>query len=859
MTSKPTTAIGDVATTSYVQALERSVASLEFFIQQLHDADHTKRDEMLVGYVRKSDMPIISSPPGDGKPDVSGDLELALARARTGQLRKLRAGSTSQYFGGMGLFQIHSGDDSTTSVSPNSTNELEAPPFGQNVFSPSAVSDPGHFPYSAHDDMCQKLMAQFFREQYPYSMCVYREFFLRDYDMGVGRYYSEVLLYAICAMGALASADASMLAISEVFASQAEFLVYTSLDKPDLTLLQAMILLGYRFIGHGKASKGWLFCGMAFRLAHEMGLHLDPNNWHSPAEAVLDRDREILRRVYWAAFNADKQVNDWQGLLETYIAKNTSITAFEDGIALSGSFIYRVELYKIVHIMITDLFENRRQNADSAVLAATAQRIHVSLHKWLATLPSKLYWNQWSSGQVQPFVLHLHMLFHTAMIILHRPPRHLFSKPGIAESEDVEICYESLQAMLRLMKIYSRYYKYSALPLDFVHTLSVTAGTILMKRYLEKASKEDAGISRAIEVVIDAMDSIKYTWPCIVEIRQSISKAMESKPADQQDSQGRDPILDFGFLGDFSAGVSLDVATNSSGFQISEADSWLLLNDGFTTGQFTFDDPLTGQTLVCHTTKTSLPIIVQMGQLSEGELVARRRRKHLRTKHPTGCTDQDRTKAINHAIYEGTRLPQWFIDSEVQDPVNGNLADLEAELEAELEAALKAELKPELEAELSAGDDKNDSTTGLVSPALSRAWTADYEDEDEDKERYEEVAEDEEIESEPPISRPCNISARTVDFIPELDLNSSEQDTTGGKDKDGFGDFEKELEAALEDDGFDDEDDQESVISVCTSDADTIRGEPVEELVPAYRGLDKRSGAEQVVRAWLVIGIAEDE
>jgi hypothetical protein len=164
-----------------------------------------------------------------------------------------------------------------------------------------------------------------------------------------------------------------------------------------------------------------------------MGLHLDPNNWHGPSEPVLDRDREILRRVYWAAFNADKQVSlyfgrppalyphesdvrnsiripypeDWQGLLETYIAKNTSITAFEDGIALSGSFICRTELYKIVHTMITDLFENRRQNADSAVLAATAQRIHVSMHKWLATLPSKLYWNQWSSGQVQPFVLHL--------------------------------------------------------------------------------------------------------------------------------------------------------------------------------------------------------------------------------------------------------------------------------------------------------------------------------------------------------------------------------------------------------------------------------------------------------------------
>lgn len=193
------------------------------------------------------------------------------------------------------------------------------------------------------------------------------------------------------------------------------------------------------------------------------------------------------------------------------------------------------------------------------------------------------------------------MIFHTAMIILHRPPRHLFNKPGIADSEDVEICYESLQALLRLMKSYSRFYKYSALPLDFVHTLSVTAGTILMKRYLEKASKEDAGISRSMEVVLDAMDNIQHTWPCIVDIKDSVSQAMESKPADQQERQGRDPVLDFGFLGDFGAGVDLDMDTNVSDFRISDADLGLLLNEGFTTGQFTFDDPLSGQTLGADT------------------------------------------------------------------------------------------------------------------------------------------------------------------------------------------------------------------------------------------------------------------
>lgn len=262
-------------------------------------------------------------------------------------------------------------------------------------------------------------------------MCLYREFFLRDYDTGAGRYYSEVLLYAICAMGALATGEASMLPVSEAFALQAESLVYASLDQPDLTLLQALTLLGYRYIGHGKASKGWLFCGMAFRLAHEMGLHLDPNNWSGPSESHIDR--EISRRAYWAAFNSDKHLSlyfgrppalyphesdvrntiripypeGWQGLLETYIAQDVSATAYEDGIALAGSFIYRVELMKIVHNMITDVFENRRHSADGTVLAATAQRIHVALTKWLTNLPGKLHWNQWSNGQIQPFVLHL--------------------------------------------------------------------------------------------------------------------------------------------------------------------------------------------------------------------------------------------------------------------------------------------------------------------------------------------------------------------------------------------------------------------------------------------------------------------
>lgn len=181
------------------------------------------------------------------------------------------------------------------------------------------------------------------------------------------------------------------------------------------------------------------------------------------------------------------------------------------------------------------------------------------------------------------------------MIVLHRPPRHLFSKAGISTSEDVEICYESLQAILRLLRSYSRFYRYTGLPLDFVHTLSVAAGTLLMKRLLENAPAEDSWITKSMDTILHAMDEIKHTWPCIVEIRESIVHAMATQESDQQDP-GPDPILDFGFLADFGSGNAQPADTDGLDFQISDADLGLLLTDDFLTGRVSWDDPAEGKT-----------------------------------------------------------------------------------------------------------------------------------------------------------------------------------------------------------------------------------------------------------------------
>jgi hypothetical protein len=148
---------------------------------------------------------------------------------------------------------------------------------------------------------------------------------------------------------------------------------------------------------------------------------------------------------------------EWESLLNSYIQEGTSETAYEDGVGLVLAFFRKVELCRILHRMTTEVFENRNVNAGDLVLATSVKEIHVSLAKWLADIPAKLHWNQWVVGHVPSLVLHLQsvpshppellwnltvrsMLYHTSMIILHRPPRQSLCDPSIATSKDIEIC-----------------------------------------------------------------------------------------------------------------------------------------------------------------------------------------------------------------------------------------------------------------------------------------------------------------------------------------------------------------------------------------------------------------------------------
>jgi hypothetical protein len=180
------------------------------------------------------------------------------------------------------------------------------------------------------------------------------------------------------------------------------------------------------------------------------------------------------------------------------------------------------------------------------------------------------------------------MMYHTALIILHRPPRNLFRDPTISTSEDVKTCYESLEAILKLIGIYSRQHQYSHLPLTFVHILASAASIILMKQYIEGSSWIDLKVSKPLGLILDALDGISQTWPCAKQVRGVINSAMEGPPESETNKSPEGFDLMTGLTG-LADGGNADFFDREFGFNMDDADIGFYMNEDF------LNDPFQGE------------------------------------------------------------------------------------------------------------------------------------------------------------------------------------------------------------------------------------------------------------------------
>ena len=260
----------------------------------------------------------------------------------------------------------------------------------------------------------------------------------------------------------------------------------------------------------------------------------------------------MLRRVYWACFIADKQLSfyfgrppalhpseadvhdsvriayplDWDFLLDEYIKKDTQRTQYEDGVAFTSCFTQLANLSKVVHRIIAEVFEYRK-SPDASILAASTKSVHVALTKWLADLPAKLHWNLWTKSAVPPYILHLHLYYHTVVIVLCRPPRQIMSDHLGAFRQGFDICEQSLATIIQLLKTYARDYGPDPLPVTFLHTAATAASMLLLKLQVQGLSNDINATAQQLEHISIAIDNAVNIWPAAAPIQRVVNDARQ--------------------------------------------------------------------------------------------------------------------------------------------------------------------------------------------------------------------------------------------------------------------------------------------------------------------------------------------
>ncbi|KAH8691881.1 fungal-specific transcription factor domain-containing protein [Talaromyces proteolyticus] len=310
-----------------------------------------------------------------------------------------------------------------------------------------------------------------------------------DHPQNMGRmpsYYSELLVSAMCAVGvAFTTRIIPELPspMAEFFSSRAKALLEVEMDRPSVSTVQALVVLSAHEAAFTRDARGWLYSGMAIRLAVDLGLHLDVESY--VATGMMSRAEADVRRttffgvyildIYWSYYmgrppmmNAVKatisipEIDDdlksyrqWQSYMEEpYITMDPgpSWTATD---AVWTQCKYTISLCGIMESLREALYTPIPMSPSTRILHVT--ECTENLARWFDELPPSLRIDLDDSSKIHlPHIIQLNMQYHEILIFANHPFA-INTRLNIPHMQDIaHICRTSASAIAQLLKVYER-------------------------------------------------------------------------------------------------------------------------------------------------------------------------------------------------------------------------------------------------------------------------------------------------------------------------------------------------------------------------------------------------------------------
>ncbi|KAL3458350.1 fungal-specific transcription factor domain-containing protein [Aspergillus heterothallicus] len=308
-------------------------------------------------------------------------------------------------------------------------------------------------------------------------------------------YYSRALLDAMCAIGATYESKyhpdlvTFPRSLTEFFGDRARLLVESELESPSLATIQTLVILSAYEASCTRDTRGWLYSGMAMRLAFDQGLHLDMAPYVERGTIAFE-DAEARRVTFWAAYtseqfwgyylgrptrnptdgitvlkpggNGNSPISPlkWQQYGSPYLPKNMANLPNPLGLVC-----YQwVSLYEAM-LPLTDVLYGNCEISKHRLQELTSRTVD-QLRDWKTHLPAELKIYETADFlQPLPHILALHMQYNQLMIHCHRPyisRHHIQPQPpqGPGHSHARAMCVESAIGIAKLLSIYERYYSF---------------------------------------------------------------------------------------------------------------------------------------------------------------------------------------------------------------------------------------------------------------------------------------------------------------------------------------------------------------------------------------------------------------
>ncbi|KAJ9669543.1 Nitrogen assimilation transcription factor nit-4 [Coniosporium apollinis] len=341
------------------------------------------------------------------------------------------------------------------------------------------------------------LINMYFTWHYTYFTTVSKSLFYRDFSLGKPppntrrktEYCTPLLVNAMLALGchftswpaARADPEDSATAGDHFFREAKRLLMENDEhEKPKLTTVQALALMSVREAGCGREAKGWVYSGMSFRMACDLGLNLDSGVLSSSRDTNLDEADEDARRItFWGCFLFDKCWSNYLGRLPQLptsiitvpkfdvfpVEESDTWSAYTDaGISQANSQASRTRaialqisaLCEISNDLMTSFYnpiDMDKPKGKSAELKKLSE-LHQRLEGWRRDLPKEF---EPKEGGL-PNMLVMHMFFQLLFIHLFRPflKYNQTTSPLPANVSPRKLCTQAAAMISKLLRLYKR-------------------------------------------------------------------------------------------------------------------------------------------------------------------------------------------------------------------------------------------------------------------------------------------------------------------------------------------------------------------------------------------------------------------